>query len=615
MMKRLLFFLLTLLPLWVQAQTSIHEEVLKNAAEYIVGQGWAETVKEADREALANLMSKISVQVESDFVIDEREVNTAAGNDAQSTVSNVVRTYTQGTLKNTRSRVISEGPPSAYVIRYIKRSELEKVFEERKDMVEYYVMSARSAEKAGRIDAALRQFYWASCMLKSLQNPGSVKFTIDGMKVPAAMWIPEQIRNILGQIKREVTKIEGQNVTLLFTYQGKPVTSLDFHYWDGMNYSNIFSAKDGIMEVEMRPGAPTNKFNVQYEYEFKGQMRQDPELEQVMHIFNTVQYKEAIVTVTAGSKAELKQAQATLQEAVSDMAVATHAVQVAQPKPFLKDIEQVVNAIKQKNYESVKDLFTDGGYEMFDKLVHYGNASLIGDPNLQFYKLGERTICRSVPMKFTFKNNKRSFVEDVTFTFNKDEKIESVAFGLDKTARDDIFQRETPWSEDVRMQLATFLENYKTAFALKRLDYIKSIFDDDAIIIVGHVTKHANKKGENQQYIDNDMVKYTRQDKTTYLKNLEKSFGSNEFINIRFTDNDIKKMGKGEDTFGILIHQDYYSSNYGDTGYLFLMVDMNDMNAPIIKVRTWQPNRDSKWNGNFERDDPYYGLIYGGNFD
>ena len=89
------------------------------------------------------------------------------------------------------------------------------------------------------------------------------------------------------------------------------------------------------------------------------------------------------------------------------------------------------------------------------------------------------------------------------------------------------------------MQLATFLDNYKTAFALKRLDYIKSIFDDDAIIIVGHVTKHANKKGENQQYIDNDMVKYTRQDKTTYLKNLEKSFGSNEFINIRFTDNDI----------------------------------------------------------------------------
>ena len=615
MMKRLFIFLISFFPLMAVAQTADKAEDIKNAADYLWGQGYGATVKEADREALADLMSKIYVQIESDFVIDEREVNTAAGNDAQSTVQNVVRTYSQGTLKNTRSVIVSEGPTAA-VIRYIKRSEIEKAFKDREENVLSYVYSARNAEKAGRIDAALRYYYWASCLLKSLQNPSQVKFSDDGVKFPMTMWIPEQIRTILSQIKVEVTKVEGQEVSLLFTYKDKPVTSLDFHYWDGQNYSNIFSAKDGIMEVEMRPGAPTNKFNIQYEYEFKSQMRQDPELEQVMNIFNTVNYKEATVTVLSGNKSEQKQAQAVLQAAVSNMSVATHAVQVAQPKPYVKTIDQVVNAIKQKNYASVSDQFTAEGYDMFDKLVHYGNATVIGDPNLQFYQLGDRTICRSVPMKFTFKNNKRAFVEDVTFTFNKDEKIESVAFGLDKTARDDIFNRDAAaWNDSVRMVIATFLENYKTAFALKRLDYIQSIFDDDAIIIVGHVTKHANKKGENQNYIDNEMVKYTRQDKATYLKNLEKSFGSNEFINIRFTDNEVKKMGKGGETYGIQIHQDYYSSNYGDTGYLFLMVDLNEMDAPIIKVRTWQPNRDPNINGNFERDDPYYGLIYGGNFD
>ena len=201
MMKRLLLLLIMFAPLWALAQGSDQIENIKNAADYIWGQGYGATVKEADQEALANLMSKISVQISNDFVIDEREVNTSAGNDAQSTVQNVVRTYSQGTLKNTRSVIVSEGPPTAAVIRYIKRSELEKVFEERKDMVEYYVMSARSAEKAGRLDAALRQFYWASCMRKSLQKPGSCELTIDGMKLPAAMWIPEQIRNILGQIK------------------------------------------------------------------------------------------------------------------------------------------------------------------------------------------------------------------------------------------------------------------------------------------------------------------------------------------------------------------------------------------------------------------------------
>lgn len=603
-------------PLWAAAQSADKIEEIKNTADYIWGQGYGATVKDADQEALANLMSKISVSVSSDFMIDEREVNTAAGNDAQSTVQNVVRTYSQGTLKNTRSVIVTEGPPTAAVIRYIKRSDLEKIFKEREENVLSYVYSARNAEKAGRIDAALRYYYWASCLLKSLQNPSQVKFSEDGVKFPMTMWIPEQIRNILSLIKVEVTKVEGQEVSLLFTYKDKPVTSLDFHYWDGMNYSNIFSAKDGIMQVEMRPGAPTNKFNIQYEYEFKSQMRQDPELEQVMNIFNTVNYKEATVTVLSGSKSEQKQAQAVLQTAVANMSMATHAVAVAQPKTFAKTVEQVVSAIKQKNYENVRDCFTAEGYDMFDKLVHYGNASVIGNPNLQFYQLGDRTICRSVPMKFTFKNNRRAFVEDVTFTFDKDQKIESVAFGLDKTARDDIFNRDAAaWNDSVRMVIATFLENYKTAFALKRLDYIKSIFDDDAIIIVGHVTRHAAKKGENQRYVDNEMVRYTRQDKATYLKNLERSFGSNEFINIRFTDNEVKKMGKGGETYGIQIHQDYYSSTYGDTGYLFLMVDLNEMDAPIIKVRTWQPNRDPNINGNFERDDPYYGLIYGGNFD
>ena len=288
-MKKLLFFLLMFSPLWTQAQTADHAEEIKNNADLIWGQGYGATVKEADRQALADLMSKISVQIESDFVIDEREVNTAAGNDAQSTVQNVVRTYSQGTLKNTRSVIVSEAPEAA-VIRYIKRAELEKVFKDREENVLSYVYSARNAEKAGRIDAALRYYYWASCLLKSLQNPSQVKFSEDGVKYPMTMWIPEQIRSILSLIKVEVTKIEGQNVSLMFTYKDKPVTSLDFHYWDGQNYSNIFSAKDGMMEVEMRPGAPTNKFNIQYEYEFKSQMRQDPELEQVMNIFNTVNY-------------------------------------------------------------------------------------------------------------------------------------------------------------------------------------------------------------------------------------------------------------------------------------------------------------------------------------
>ncbi len=62
-------------------------------------------------------------------------------------------------------------------------------------------------------------------------------------------------------------------------------------------------------------------------------------------------------------------------------------------------------------------------------------------------------------------------------------------------------------------------------------------------------------------------------------------------------------MRGGGEVYAIQIKQDYYSTNYGDEGYLFLMVDINDPLNPIIKVRTWQPEKD-----------PNFGIYSPGNF-
>lgn len=78
---------------------------------------------------------------------------------------------------------------------------------------------------------------------------------------------------------------------------------------------------------------------------------------------------------------------------------------------------------------------------------------------------------------------------------------------------------------------------------------------------------------------------------------------SNEFINIRFASNDVLKLGKGGETYAIQIAQDYYSSSYGDKGYLFLIVDINDPDTPLIRLRTWQPEKD-----------PNFGLYGPGDF-
>lgn len=149
---------------------------------------------------------------------------------------------------------------------------------------------------------------------------------------------------------------------------------------------------------------------------------------------------------------------------------------------------------------------------------------------------------------------------------------------------------QTAWGDTVKNVLINFLEGYKTAYALKRYDYISSIFSDDALIITGSVLRHS-VVGERRP-MDRHVVKYTRQTKQEYMKKLQYIFKSNEFINIRFADNQIRKSGVGGEVYGIQIKQDYFSSSYGDTGYLFLMVDLNNPEEPLIHVRTWQPEKD-----------------------
>ena len=604
-----------LLPLWVAAQKPLDEIArIKASDDYIWGEGRGDTDAKATQSALNDLISKISVTVQSETSLDMQQINDGKNIDSKSAMEAVIKTYATGSLTNTKSIFVTH-EPNAYVFRYMEKDELEKIFEEREDRILSYVYTAQNAEREGRIDDALRNYYWGFCLLKSLQHPNKVKLDQDGVKHTLTVWIPEQINQLLGNIKTEIAKIDGNVVDLLITYKGKPVTSLDFRFMDGQNYSFVNSAKDGISQIELNPASPTDKLQLKYEYEFTGQMRQDRELEMVMDVFNPTPFPKATVVVNGGSKKEMKVAMMQFQEAVTTMSEATHATVVEKPSLYAKTVNQLISAIKSRKYDQVKTAFTDEGYDMFTRLINYGTATILGNPKLHFYRLSNRVICRSVPMKFAFKNNKRSFVEDVTFTFNDRDQIESIAFGLDKAARDDIFNREARgWNDSIRMVIATFLENYKTAFALKRADYIKSIFDDDAIIIVGHVIRKAQKTAENDKYLDNEMVKHTRLSKQEYIRNVERSFKSNEFINIRFTDNDVKKMGVGADTYGIQIHQDYYSSSYADTGYLFLMVDLNDPDLPCIKVRTWQPKRDPNINSNFDKSDRYYGLIYGGNF-
>lgn len=622
MHKTIWMILMLLLPLTSLAQTAEERaEQMKANAEYICGEGWGDTYNSADQAALADLISKISLNISNSFEIKEEEFNTNSSFDSKTAITSVMNSYAQATLTNTFNLVISN-TPQTHVLRYIRKSEVNKIFDERKEKVFDYVRSAMRAEEKAKIDDALRNYYWAFAMVRSLQYPNSVKMTIDGVQRLLVTWIPQQIEEIMSNLSTKIASKDGNEINLFIKYKGEPVTSLDYTYFDGQTWSNLYSAKDGMGIVELRPGVEINSLQLKYEYEYADQCQIDKELESVMQLFKGTSFKNASVYINNLDKksAVSSEAKKEFEKSVKTESAANLETlsKVENEKELAGIMTRVINAIKAKDYDSVSDCFSEDGLEMYKKLLNYGQARLPGDPQFSFYTMGKRVVCRSIPMAFSFKNNRRKFVEDVTFTFDENKKIECVAFGLGSQAKTDIFNKGVgAWSDYAKMVIATFLENYKTAFALKRLDYLESVFDDNATIITGHIIKKAPKvamEGESFINSNNKLIKYTRQTKSEYMRKLKMCFQSNQFINIRFADNDVVKMGAGGETYGIQIKQDYYSTNYGDHGYLFLMVDFNDPDNPSIKVRTWQPDRNPNINSNLPRSNRDWGIIGPGNF-
>jgi hypothetical protein len=579
------------------------EQIKADKDTYIWGEGSGATLKEADNEALQMLISQISVQVESKFkhFVQEKSSENEADYKFEEKVKSVVNTYSNATLHNTE-RIVISNEPDAKVFRYIERDNVEKVFENRKDKIFDFVDNACKAIKERRIGDGLRYYYWAFTLLKSHPDCNSLRYTDkQGGKHPLITWIPMRMNEVFAHldfhVKETEQKEDMKSVFLNITYKGESVDNLDYSYWDGRDWSNLINVKDGrgFLEYYGAAAEGKKKGKMKVEYIYENQANIDNELKTVMEKIDAIPFRESYYTVHFNKQ---KDTDKSKQKHVADKnEVKTSISKVSDPVKYRSALDEIQHAIAKEQYNSVKKLFTDRGYKMYQRLIAYGNARVLSNSEHKFYEFKNEVMARSIPMRFSFKNNHQEFVEDVVFHFNEEKKIESLSFGLSKDALKSIIEKEV-WNEVDRMVLVNFLEHYKTAYALKRLDYIESIFADDALIITGEVVKV--KPNRDSRFQNNRIVRYNRQSKAEYIRNLKYSFQSKEYINIQFEESEVRKGGKGGDIYGVQIKQNYYSSNYGDQGYLFLMVDLNDPREPIIHVRTWQPTKGKK--------DSIYGL-------
>lgn len=565
---------------------------IKRNSSYLYGEGGGVTLQAAKEAALADLIQKISVTVHSDFTSKERELNQDGNVTSDAEYQSIIRSYSTATLTNVKT-IVLKPEPDASVFLYIAKSEIDRIFESRVAKAKEFVGNADESLKNGQIDDALRYYYWSYCLVKSLRYPNEAKIFVDGQERSLLAWLPTRIDDVMGKVKVQSRRTADNTYEITATYDGRPVRSMDYTYFDGVDNSPVYSILDGKGLVELRPGMAMDAVQLKLEYEFRGLSRNDSEVEAVVGAMKPAVYRRAYHRVALDGAASPAESTSTdvngsMQSplALTDMGTLGTAV-----------MKPVMQALRSGSIEQCRKKFTAEGWEEFSKLMGYGKVTLMDDIHLDYFADGDCVVCRGLPVSCRF-NRGRVFNEKLSFYIDSNSKqITHVAMGLGREAMNDVVLGHLDWSEKSRTRIVGFLEDYRTAYATKNLEYLDKVFDDNAVIVLGkrlQVAPQLNKEG----YMNNHRVQFTQLTKREFLRNLCRQFQSKDYINLHFSQNRIYQLQKGVERYGIEIKQDYYSSNYGDTGYLTLIFDLTNPDQPVIHVRTWQ-----------EQPDPNFGVV------
>lgn len=138
-----------------------------------------------------------------------------------------------------------------------------------------------------------------------------------------------------------------------------------------------------------------------------------------------------------------------------------------------------------------------------------------------------------------------------------------------------------------RRQILNYCEHLRTAYTTKDIDFLRQVFSDDALIIVGNVVKPSKETG---RVTGDSRVSYALHTKRDYLSRLAKVFAANRKVDVRFSDFRILRHPTRDGIYGVSLRQRYRSDRYADDGWLFLLWDFRNPSMPLIHVRTWQPS-------------------------
>ncbi len=153
-----------------------------------------------------------------------------------------------------------------------------------------------------------------------------------------------------------------------------------------------------------------------------------------------------------------------------------------------------------------------------------------------------------------------------------------------------------------RKMILNYVEHLRSAYETKDIDFIRQLFSEQSLIIVGRVVRSTGSR--ELQMNNGAKVEYNILGKRRYIENLKRVFDSNSEIDLAFSEFRIMRHPTQSGIYGVRLRQAYRSTLYSDDGYLFLLWDFRDEAMPKIHVRTWQENPP----GELVAEDSLYGM-------
>lgn len=258
----------------------------------------------------------------------------------------------------------------------------------------------------------------------------------------------------------------------------------------------------------------------------------------------------------------------------------------------------VISGKSKLKYDKSDDkVFTKDGMRILDELwatsAMMCPVSNVTDKCLSLQNGGMFQI-RNIPVTM-LAADEDSEDEELVVCFNSNGQIDNVMIALEEHRYVDVISAAREVEELYRRQaIVDFVENFRTAYNRKDIDFINSVFSNNALIITGKVVKVKNQQDLSSQSLTSEEIQYQKSTKEEYITNLKKCFRNNSYINVVFEELEVMRHPKRSDVFGVTMKQHWNSSNYSDVGYLFIMINFEDEQNPCIQVRTWQPD---KYNG------------------